>query len=111
MGTFLRNLVLACAVAAAAGSAVKQQQQPAPGPAGAPAGATCESACWHYLDCKGLAGNPAAEGECVSECNARGVSQAELDQFVMLDCPTAIEVAEGGGQGGDPGTGGDPGAG
>src|SRR5688572_1902956 len=108
MRTLLRLLVLTGALAASTGSAIKQQQpQPAPEPQG---GATCETACWHYLECKGLAGNPAAEHQCATECNARGVTQAELDQYVMLDCPTAIQVVEGGGETGAPATG-DPGAG
>src|SRR5688572_27641437 len=91
MGTIIRAALLTAALAACVAQSQPSGAGPPPAQGG---GATCETACQHYTQCKG---DPSLYQECIPECQARQPTPAELDQFVTLDCASAIQTAEGGG--------------
>lgn len=94
----LRGAVLLLGLCAAAGSAV-QQQQPS-GPPGQPPGAygTCEGACQHYLECKGMAQDGQAHAQCVGACGQAGIDTSSLSAYEGLDCGSAVAMVEQQGQ-------------
>ena len=90
LGALFAAVALSCAV------------QPAPtsggnaGAGNAGGGGDCNAACQHYLGCKGI--NTAdAYDQCLYDCAQENPSAEEVNAFVQLDCYTAIQAIEEGG--------------
>lgn len=113
--TRTRSVVLFCALAAALVSVSCRRHgrkganqpgyepaaQPAFDPAAQPAAVeaqpqagTCEAACRHYLECKGIA-DPVASQSCLAKCAQAGYAPQVLASYVQTDCASAITIVEG----------------
>lgn len=66
-----------------ASGAGAQQQRTAGG------GATCDSACAHYLGCKG-ADDTSSRAACNADCATRGYTEQAMSDFLQTDCVTAV---------------------
>lgn len=64
------------------------------GPPGASSGASCEGACAHYLQCKGVSDAATFQG-CVGQCAQLQVTYEQLAQYQQTDCASAIQIVEG----------------
>jgi hypothetical protein len=82
-------LLVGAAVAAAGSSNAIQQATSSP----ALTGGTCEGACRHYFDCKGI-DDPELMGQCVEGCGQRGPRAAELGQYEAMDCDNAVALVD-----------------
>jgi hypothetical protein len=56
--------------------------------------ATCDGACSHYLQCKGV-NDPNVFQMCVGECQRLQVTPDQLAQYQQTDCTSAIQIVEG----------------
>jgi hypothetical protein len=63
---------------------------------------TCDAACAHYLGCKGVY-DVASQQVCTTSCNTMGYTPADLANFVLTDCVTAVQMVEGTSSGGTTG--------
>jgi len=57
-------------------------------------GGTCEGACAHYLECKGMSTSQ-NQATCTTNCKGLGLKAADLASFQQSDCATAIAAVEG----------------
>lgn len=73
---------------------------------------TCDAACAHYLECKGV-DNTQNRAQCNQQCGALGLTSDQLANFEAADCASAVAAIDGppGGSSGQTGTGGTSGTG
>ena len=88
-------------------SGTYESAPPPPATGGYQATGTCDSACQHYLQCKGI-NDPTTQNQCVTKCAQAGYKPQALDSFLKTDCASAIFIVEGSGNkaGGSAGGGG-----